>query len=610
MLYQTVSDPQQRIAKLTAKDPRRRRTSSGGSGLPIGGRRSRDEDVTEQRRTSFPGSPSSQRFGWSPTRPSGRVDDNSTAWGSPIKTPEDVSMESDAGGELEEGEHDVGPRVGTSDDETGEADVDTMSAAEVSISRPGVSSGGPTETASADEPELYSGSESDGVGGGVADGGKIEFDHGGSGGGGGDDGGDGGGGGGGGDAIGDEGVPVAPLDGGDDDSQHIAPDEQRPDSWLESPGTAAAPTWAGTSSSDDAESHGSARTEATTDENAPQTCTPSEVDDAATVPTYPPASARDDAVPGAAPGTSGIHIAGSSDTYVGGSSDTFFGGPSYTNVTVSTPMRTGEVPQPGGRSGDSDAGSTTVLAGDGPHSQSAPAVHVGGSTGPPTGDSLDAEQRSGTHDTGSAAVRGEDASGADVRMGNVDDTRVSGAPSRRITWGADETEHGPGGRRGVEEFKAQDANSGGGASHRPTVRMEGVRRDADQADGRLPGRNNQRMDEGGDSLLPETLHSSVESGGGAAALAASGVFDVTNTSSELEAGREGASVGDVDSLDGMGVHEPAWAQQHAVRDDEDRHTVEGRSGRIAAADDTHGLIEDLMRQVCSTRHKSAGLSRC
>lgn len=611
VLYQTVSDPQQRIAKLTAKDPSRRRRSSGGSSLPMGGRHARGEDVAEQRRTSFPGSPSSQRFGWSPTTPSRRVDDGSTAWGSPINTAaEDVSMESDAGGALAEGKHDVGVGVETSDDGAGEAGVDNVSAAEVAISRPSVRSDEPTGAASADEPELklYSESGSDGVGGGVAEGGKSELDHGGSGDGADDNGGDGGGGGGG--ATGDEGgVPIAPLDGGDDDGQHAASAEQRPDSWLQSPGTAVAPTWAGTSSSEDAESAGSVRTEATTDETAPQMCTPSEVDDAATLPTYPPASARDDA----APGTSGIHVAGSSYSHVEGSSDTFFGGPSYTNVTVSGPMRTEEVPQSGGRSGDSDAGSTTVFAGNGPDSESAPAVHAGGSTGPPAGEIPDAEQRSETQDTGSTAVRGEDEPGSTLLTGNVDDTRGSDVPSRRITWGADETKQGPGGRWGVEEYKAQEGNPGGGASHRPTVRMEGVRRDADQADGRLPndpGRNNQHVDEGGNSLLPETLNSSVESGGGAAALAASGVFDATNTSSELEAGREGASVGDVDSLDGMGVHEPAWAQQHPVRDGEGRHTVEERSGRIAPTDDTRGLIEDLMRQVCSTRHRSAGRSRC
>lgn len=506
-------------------------------------------------------------------------------------------MERDTGVAQEEGKHGVGGGAGTSDDEAGEA-----GAAEAAVSRADERSDRPEGAALADEPELklHSESNSGGVRDGVGEGEKSELDHGGSS----DDAGSDGGGGGGGDASGDEGgVPIAPLDGGDDDAQHTqhnAPNEQRRDSWLHSPGpgTAATPTWAGTSSSDDTESPGSARTEATTDETAPQMCTPSEVDDAATVPTYPPASARDDRVPG----TSSIHIAGSSDTYVGGSSHTFFGGPSHTNVTVSTPMRTGEVPQSAGRSGDSDAGSTTVLAGARPDSSGAPAVHVGGSTGPPTGEIPGAEQRSETHDTGSTAVRGEDVPGSTLLTGKVGDTRGSSVPSRRITWGADDIEQEPGVRWGEAEGKAQEGNSGGCTSHRPTVRREGMRHSADQGYGRLPddpGLNNQHVDEAGDCVLPETLNSSVESGGGAAALAASGVFDATNTSSEVEAGQEGASIGDVDSLDGMGVQEHAWAQQHPVRDGEDRHTVTGRSGRIAPTDDTRALIEDLMRQVCS-----------
>eukprot|EP00752_Nemacystus_decipiens_P007745 g6923.t2 len=614
VLYQTVSDPQQRIAKLTAKDPRRRRTSSGGSSLPLGGRYPSGEDGTEQRRTSFPGSPSSHRFGWNPATPSRRVDDRSTEWGSPINTAEDISMESNAGGGLDEGKHDLGGGVGTSDDEAGDAGADTVGAAEVVVSRPSVRLDGREGTASADEPELklYSESESDRGGDGISGGGKSELDQGGSGDGAGHDGGDSGGGGG--SPSGDEGsVPVAPLHGGGDDAQHTTPNEQRPNSWLQSPGAAAALTWAGTSSSEDAESPGSARTDATTNETAPQMCTPGEVDDEATVPAYPPAAAGDDVVPDsvrdAVQGTSGIHMTGSSDTYVGGSSDTFFGGPSYTKVTVSTPMGTGEVRQSGGQSGDSDVGSTTVVAGAGPDSENLPTVHVGGSTAP-SGEIPGAEQWSETHDTGSTAARGEDAPGSTVLTGNVDGTKGGDVPSGRITWEADGTEQGPVGRWNVEERKPQEGKPGG-ASHRRTVRTEGVRRDADQTGVRLPnnpGRNNQRVDEGDDPLLRETLNSSVESGGGAAALAASGVFDVVNTSSELEAGPEEASVGDADSLDGLGVHEPAWAQQHPVRDGGSGHTVEGRSGRIGPTEDTRSLIEDLMRQIEELKASNAALA--
>lgn len=522
--------------------------------------------------------------------PSRRVDDSSTTWGSPINTHEDVSMESDIDGALEERKHGMGVGVGTSDDGAGEAGVETVSAAGVAVSQSDVPSDGPKGAAFTDEPELklYSESGSEADGDGVAEGRKGELYHGGSGDGAGND-----GGGGGGDASGDEGgVSIAPLDGGGDDTQYAASVEQRPDSWLQSSGTAATPTWAGTSSSEDAESPGSARVEATTDETAPHTCTASEVDEAATVPTFPPVSAQDDAVPDTA------------STHIGGSSDTFFGKPFHTNVTGSTAMRTVEMPQSGGRSGDSDSGFTTLWTGDGPDSEGAPAIYVQESTGPPPGKIPDAEQRSETHDTGSTAVRTEDVPGSTLLMGEVDDTRVSSVPSKRITWGADETEQEPEGRWGDEERKAQEGNQAeGGASHRSTVRVADMRHDTDQTESRFheAGRTNQNVDKGGDSLLPETLNSSIESGGGAAALAASGVFDVTSTSAELEEGREGVSIGDIDSLDGMRVQEDSWAQQHPVRDGEGRQTAAGCSGGIVPTDNTRGLIEDLMRQVRSVR---------
>ncbi|CBJ29449.1 conserved unknown protein [Ectocarpus siliculosus] len=646
VLYQTVSDPQQRIAKLTAKDPRRRRTSSGGSAAPIGDRRSGDEDVVAPRRTSFPGSLSSQRFGWkatTPSRASGRTRSPSGAggtgaWGSPINTPDDASLE---GNVLDEGpeqdKHGAGIRVGTMGDDGRDKENSTGEGAGAGITDGGSAPLGVTSP----EPEapsfkaglleggyfgrnpdlpLYSESDSESAGGGNAEGatgentdgipGSVTGDEGGGGGGGGDGvpgsvtgdrGGGGGGhdGGGGGSIINanghEESVAVMQLDGSADGGRDNSVGEQRPQAWLPSPGSGASPTWAGTSSSEDAEPHNRSRTDANSEgATAGMSTVAAEGGDAATIPTCPPVSDRGDAPP--RPETTGTHVTGSSDTYVGGSTDTFFGEPSDPHETGSTGMMTGRVPNWGETSGNDIAGPTVEPTAEGPDSRRASGTQVAGSTSVPTGGPAGGREPSGKA-TESTTVRMGEVADSPVLTGRVPDTATSSAPpSRRITWSVDEVE------------------STGNGRHHPAGRTGDQRRHEAQAQGPPvdSGRRNQQHAEERDDPplpLPETLalNSSVESGGGAAALAASGVFDVTGTSAEGEG--DSVSVGDVDSLDGSGVRAEAWARPpHPAHDhQEGRQGVAGGSGGVASTD-TRGLIEELMQQIEQLKASNASLT--
>ncbi|CAM9625553.1 unnamed protein product, partial [Ectocarpus sp. 8 AP-2014] len=645
VLYQTVSDPQQRIAKLTAKDPRRRRTSSGGSAAPIGDRRSGDEDVVAPRRTSFPGSLSSQRFGWkatTPSRASGRTSSPSVAggtgaWGSPINTPDDASLE---GNVLDEGpeqdKHGAGIRVGTMGDDGRDKENSTGEGAGAGITDGGSA---PLGVASPEpeapsfkaglleggyfggDPELtlYSESDSESAGGGNAEGatgentdgvpGSVTGDEGGGGGGDGVPGsvtGDGGGGGGGHDGGGggsisnanghEESVAVMQLDGSADGGRDNSVSEQRPQAWLPSPGSGASPTWAGTSSSEDAEPHNRARTDANSEgATAGMSTVAAEVGDAATIPTCPPVSDRGDAPP--RPETTGTNVTGSSDTYVGGSTHTFFGEPSDPHETGSTGMMTGRVPNWGETSGNDVAGPTVKPTAEGPDSRRASGTQVAGSTSVPTGRPAGGREPS-EKATESTTVRRGEVTDSPVLTGRVPDTATSSAPpSRRITWSVDEVE------------------STGNGRHRPAGRTGDQRRHEAQAHGPPvdSGRRNQQHAEERDDPplpLPETLalNSSVESGGGAAALAASGVFDVTGTSAEGEG--DSVSVGDVDSLDGSRVRAEAWARPpHPAHDhQEGRQGVAGGSGGVASTDDTRGLIEELMQQIEQLKASNASLT--
>ena len=103
LLCETVSDPQQRIAKLTAEDPRRLRRFRGDPAPGAGGRRlAPDSGGPDSRRPSSPIPPSATRYGLSHADSSlshesepGEVYDGSLeGWGSPIDAREDFSTAS------------------------------------------------------------------------------------------------------------------------------------------------------------------------------------------------------------------------------------------------------------------------------------------------------------------------------------------------------------------------------------------------------------------------------------------------------------------------------------------------------------------------------------
>lgn len=98
-----MADPQQRLAKLTMKDPRRaRRFSDSGVPSPTIPRFSGNVSTDELRRTTLPGTPSPNRFGWKPfsptlsseASPAKPGDGSGEIWGSPIVTAEDMSIAS------------------------------------------------------------------------------------------------------------------------------------------------------------------------------------------------------------------------------------------------------------------------------------------------------------------------------------------------------------------------------------------------------------------------------------------------------------------------------------------------------------------------------------
>lgn len=102
VLYQTVADPQQRIAKLTMKDPRRtRRFSDSGLPLKTRSRFAVDKTDDEFRRTTYPGTPLPHDFEHKPSSLGlvadssqvGLEDEGGAAWGSPIVAREDEAIE-------------------------------------------------------------------------------------------------------------------------------------------------------------------------------------------------------------------------------------------------------------------------------------------------------------------------------------------------------------------------------------------------------------------------------------------------------------------------------------------------------------------------------------
>ncbi|CAM9143392.1 unnamed protein product [Laminaria digitata] len=635
VLYQTVSDPQQRIAKLTAKDPRRRRTSSGGSALPLGNPRQDLGLGPGPRRTSFPGftGPATpQRFGWNPATPtrhigdkprsnSDRALDGAKAWGSPIVRANDLSMEGAAAG--------LGVGVGTGTPDN--------------LSKPGggVGSGGDdanvsggalgTESAHmggrayqvggtgtegggygyGSDPKLYSDSseseddeESGGGGGGGEGGASRDGGYG--------DGGYGGGGGGDGvrDGFGDDGDDDAGDDVGEDIKDYVEEDDV--DDYVDGatrvradvvPAASAArnQSQGGNCMGDARQSLAEQAGEAAQGRNAGMS-----------IATGGRREGDDDDAHTASTGEEHRHSwppspeGGTAPNWAGTSSSETSRSPGSEREIASNGEERAELPSAGG------VGDTAAAA----------AVDVSNPLGSLT---ADASEPSDTASTGSEGRAWREAGDSALPTRRVGGARGSSAPPKRISWAEEQGDSQQQDREdgGDAEWEPQaeesdrhagyrSAGVGVGAGHGGHHRTEGHASVHSRSDDqREPlGRGDSRPSEG-------VMNSSVESGGGeggyADALAASGVFDTTGTSAKSEGNGDGASEGDADSLEGTGrAQGGAWTSQQQQRQQrqqiERRREREGRqrsasddrsdhAGGGEANDDVSRIIEDLMRQI-------------
>lgn len=516
MLYQTVSDPQQRLAKLTAKDPQRRRTSSGGSGLPTAGYRRFEDNSAEKRRTSLPSTASPQRFGWNPASPavgkvSSHVKHGTDAWGSPIGIQDDASIEVAAGrAEVQDPRNGVGgadgPRMSFSEDAvvgTGSADSGAValreSGDELMYHR------GAHAVSRYPDAQLYSESEDEG-GDGSGGGGDLDEDasvasatH----------------------KTNQDGAAFAPPDGRDDydsdgatstpdgaEGAGTTPGETTHTSWPQSPERRAVASWAGTSSSEEL-----------------------------------PANLRN-------------------------------------------------ISRPNMANPQAREGSSAATGGDDSSTQSLrPSVSVQGAE----------QMASDALDTGSTASSVGPMGSSETLTGRVGSASTSGAPVKRISWGQDQDYDPDGGGRNSSSSVRQEREED---TDRTAANASRLRCDEDQEAERLRidckvGQPQGIQGDGGVPTRGAWLNSSVESGGGAAALAASGVFDITGTSGEEEEGGRGGgvTVGEADSLEDGTIEERTWAPQHPELEPGDGQALEENAAGVASTEDSRRLIEHLMRQV-------------
>lgn len=509
-----MSDPQQRLAKLTAKDLRRRRTSSGGSSLETASRRRSEDQAAEKRRTSLPGAASPQRFGWNPASPaigkvSSLVKHGADAWGSPIGIQDDASIEVAAGrAEV------LDPRNGT-----GGADGPQMVFSKDAVGGSDSGVGGIVGLPEADgglmyrrdahaessypDAQLYSESDSEGDGEGGS-GGRL--DEGASG------------------ASAtrkpdQDGMAFASLAGrGDSGRDHAMPTrddaegagtipgEKFHSSWPQSLARRAVASWAGTSSSEESR-----------------------------------ADLRRKRRPNVA----------DSQAHEGSSAAT---------------------------GGDDDSPTQSLR----PSASGRSAEHVPSDIG----------------DTGSTASSLGPMGSSESLMGRIGSASTSGAPVKRISWGQDQDYDLDGGNRNSSSSVRQE----GEEDNAPTAeKSSSLRRGDDEAAERsrvdCEAGQPQEFRRGGVPTGGAWLNSSVESGGGAAALAASGVFDITGTSGEYEEGRGGVTIGDADSLDGETIQERTWAPQHPELEPRARQALEENAAGVVLAEDSRGLMEHLIQQV-------------
>lgn len=630
VLYQTVSDPQQRIAKLTAKDPRRRRMSSGGSSVALGGPRQDLGLGPGPRRTSFPGTASftgpatPQRFGWNPATPtrhigdkprsnSDRAIDGAKAWGSPIVKADDLSMEGAAAGSG------VGVGTGTPDNlmkpgvgvGSGGADASVTGAVlGTEHSQMGERAYQPGDIREGSmgydsDPKLYSDtsqSEDDEEdGGGGAEGGVSRHGEYGDGGyrdGGGDSSRYGFG-----DDVGDD----AGDDLGEDVKEYVEEDDVA--DYVDGAAHVQAGGAPAEATTHD-EGQGGHRLGAAHQRRAGQVDEEAEQARNAGMSITTGARREEDDDDAHTASTGEEHCHSWPPSPEGGTA------PNWAGTSSSETSRSPGSERELARTSEGRAeSSTSGGVGDAPA-----AVGVSNSLG-----SLpaDASEPSDTASTASGGGAWQEASDPLLPTSRGGDARGSSAPSKRITWAEDqgpaqeENEAREG--EGDAEWGAHAEESDGRAGHRSA----GVGVGAGHGDHpRTAGhtsvrsrRDEQRepLDRGGSRRPEAVINSSAESGGGAggleATLAASGVFDTTGTSGGTEENGDGASDGDADSLESTGAQGGAWTSQR--QEIERRREREGRQNLASddGSDDARGggrtnddvslIIEDLMRQVCA-----------
>lgn len=632
VLYQTVSDPQQRIAKLTAKDPRRRRMSSGGSSVALGGPHQDLGLGPGPRRTSFPGTPSftgpatPQRFGWNPATPTRHIGDKprsnsdraiggAKAWGSTIVKADDLSMEGAVAGSG------VGVGTGTPDNlmkpgvGVGSVGADASGAViGTENSQMGERAYQPGDIREGSmgydsDPKLYSDtsqSEDDEEdGGGGAEGGVSRHGEYGDGGyrdGGGDSSRYGFG-----DDIGDD----AGDDLGQDVKEYVEEDVTDYVDGAAHVHASGAPAEATTHD----ERQGGHRLGAAHQSRAGQADEEAEQARNAGMSITTGARGEEDDDDAHTASTGEEHCHSWPPSPEGGTA------PNWAGTSSSETSRSPGSERELARTGEERAGSSTA-GGVGDAAAAAAAVGVSNSLG-----SLpaDASEPSDTASTASGGGAWREASDPLLPTSRGGDARGSSAPSKRITWAEDQ---GPAQEEDEDREGEGDAEWGAHAEEsdeRAGHRYAGVGVGAGHGDHpRIGGhtsvrsrRDEQRepLDRGGSRRPEAVMNSSAESGGGAggleATLAASGVFDTTGTSGDTGENGDGASDGDADSLEGTGAQGGAWTSQRQQierrREREDRQNLASDDGSDDARggggtnDDVSLIIEDLMRQVCAVR---------
>lgn len=571
-----MADPQQRIAKLTMKDPRRaRRFSDSGLPLPSGRRFAIDDAEDEPRRTTFPGTPSPNRFGWNASSPSARAETESSqagtadgggeTWGSPIVSPDDLSVESPIPGEDEVpvDEDQLRPLGGSPVSFSTQTKVDTRDSGDG-----GCPGGELSEPAGAGE-ELVNRPEN-------ADGSQVREDY------------------------GDEEEDSVQLY-SESESEVNAEHGERGEDIVTQP---AAAYQADASDNDPlaASGLGVSEEEDSVDELGGQISSDSPVSITFNASNDeqrgPNSESQEQAWPNSS--QSGVGLSG-------------------TGTSLLDDRRDNESLSPGiSLTGDTGVGTDPSF--------SVPT--------PPVLDSAVQIDRASTPALADVHRERADETGANPTMARVGGAVATGRPgnsassngsSRHVSWEQEHEDEEPADGRGsgiasptvqtssaMQGTIAERGDGGGGFSAHD---FTSVGQDGDggiEPVRQHPTRTAHKND-GDRPLSTESyLHSSGEYviGGGAAALAASGVFDMSGTSGEAggEETEEGVSVGDLDSLDGD-AHGAGGLRQEPIASQEPQLEIEATSrwplkrdaGIQALRENTRGLVEDLMRQASSTR---------